>query len=194
MMPRLSTTTALVMSAILLAACSPQSNTPAPFATLTPGSPTAPTSQPTSAEPVEATTAAPASFYIQPGVPQNIAASVVGTLAQAGYVQTATPDGTVLRVVLDPPQDAALNAQWVYALVEPFAIVQDEVTGARFLNLWAGNAEAQSELLYAEPSSRLVLTQNTADLLAVKLGARPSEADSGVPLLVEPDPAVLVDT
>src|SRR5690348_6663026 len=128
MMPRFSPITALLISAILLVACgTPNSNTPAPFTTLTPGSLSAPTAQPGTIPPADATTAAPASatFCIQPGVPQSVAASVVGTLAQSGYVQAAAPDSTVLQVVLDPPQGTALTAQWVYALAAPFPTITD---------------------------------------------------------------------
>jgi hypothetical protein len=167
-MPRLSTTVALMLSALLIAACSrTQSNTPPPFATLTPGSSVAPTAQPASTRPIDATTAAPATFYIQPGVPQSIASSVVGTLAQAGYVQTATPDGTALRVVLDPPQDAALTAQWVYALTVPFPTIIDGVAWANVVQYWNNPAAG---LAGFDSSPEWVLTPDAASLFALKVG------------------------
>jgi hypothetical protein len=175
MMPRFSKITALFVSAILLAACgTPNSNTPLPFATLTPGSPTAPTLQATSAHPVEATTTAPATFYIQPGVPQSIAASVVGTLAQAGYVQNESPVGTVLRVVLDPPQDAALSAQWVYAMVEPFPFIREDYSWSAFQGFWQDHETiplATGYEPYYEPRRAFALTQDVVDILDIKLGA-----------------------
>jgi hypothetical protein len=168
-MPRFSKIAALFVSAILLAACgTPNSNTLLPFATLTPGSPTAPTAQTTSAQPIEMTTAAPATFYIQPGVPQSIASSVVGTLAQAGYVQTATPDSTLLRVVLNPPQGASLTAQWVYALTAPFPTITDSVAWSDVVRYWTNPAAG---LTGFETSPRWVLTADAADLLSIKAGA-----------------------
>ena len=167
-MPRISMITALLVSAILLAACGTPNSTPLPFATLTPGSPTAPTAQPTIAQPIEATTAAPATFYIQPGVPQSIAAAVVGTLAQAGYVQSAAPDGTVLRVILDPPPDAALSAQWVYALAAPFPTITDAVTWADLVQYWNNPAAG---LAGFESSPEWVLTADAASSFALKAGA-----------------------
>jgi hypothetical protein len=192
-MPRISAIAALILSAGFLVACSTaQGNSPTPLASLTA---LAPTSQSASPLPIDATTAVPAGFFIQPGVPQAIVDQVLSILSQAGYIQTDVPDGSVMRVVLDPPPDAVLTAQWTYALVEPFPYVLDEYQWSRFLHFWAGSeTETRSELPYDEPSSRFVLTQSTYDLLTGKLGARQAAANDYAPVVIEPDPALLADT
>lgn len=114
-------------------------------------------------------TASPLAFYIQPGVPPALASAVAAALTPAGYTQQTTPDGAAARLVLDPGPQAALTAQWVYAVAAPFPTVADDVTWAGLQNYWLTGDPASLPGFESPPA--LVISTDMADLLIAKLGA-----------------------
>ncbi len=169
----------IALLTLLLTACAARPSIPAPTLDPTPPAAASPPN------PVGLTaTPAPAGVYIQPGVPGDIVSRVMPVLAQAGYAQQGTPDGAAVRVVLNPGPEAALTAQWVYAMVAPFPTVPDGVSWAGFTGYW--QRTDASGLGGFNPAPRIALAADEADLLIAVIG--PGAA--GLPLdLVGPGQA-----
>ena len=123
-------------------------------------------------------------FYIDGGVPGGIAGPVTTALINSGWQQTGDASNP-LRVIMNPPPEAALTAEWVYVLVAPFPTVVDNVTWASFLNYWANGAMDGLPDFGGPP--RIVLLGGTG----VDIG-QPSSAIP-INLLAEAEPSELVD-
>lgn len=124
-------------------------------------------------------TPAPPAFWIQPGAPSAIIDGIVPVLTDAGYVLSDIPDAAAVSIVLDPGPEAALTAQWVYALVAPFPTVSDSVSWQDFQSYWQGSA---STLAGFETAPQLIITQDMLDWLTARFGA-----------LAESTPITLID-
>jgi poly-gamma-glutamate synthesis protein (capsule biosynthesis protein) len=130
--------------------------------------------QPAATAPAEiAPTPEPAGYYIQPGVPQALADTLAPALNEAGLIAQESPEGAILRVVLDPAPGVALAGTRVYAVVAPFPTVPDGLNWSAFLAYWqTGSSEGLPD--FGAPP-QLVLTQDVADLLTLRYGP-PSDA------------------
>jgi poly-gamma-glutamate synthesis protein (capsule biosynthesis protein) len=128
------------------------------------GDPVIPSPQPTEPN----VTPEVVSFYVQPGVPSSLAETVSATLTQAGFVRVDAAEGAALRVVLNPGADAALTAQWVYALVTPFPTIPDDIMWTEIGAYWRG--EVASLGSFPTPP-QWVVTEETLTLLTALLGA-----------------------
>lgn len=164
------------LAALLLASCAqPVAHVPTlpPTTSDTPGE----TIQNT---PVPSPTLPPSTYYIQPGVPQEIADVVEPALAEMGFTPSAEPGGTSIQVTIEP-SGADLTALWTYALVAPFPTVIDELSWSVFAAYWAGDLGTLSG---DDGPPRLILTSDVAGILIHRLGP-PAE---NVPLdLYQPD-------
>jgi len=88
-------------------------------------------------------TPAPPGVWIQPGVPQGFVASVFDPLGKViGTMQVDSAANANIRLVLDPPTDAILTSQTVYALVAPFPTPADGVTWADLQAYWQGRSNS----------------------------------------------------
>lgn len=164
-MPRLLPTLALILCALLLAACgSPAATAIAP--TL-PGEPTA-TAAPQSQDPAATNTPLVNGFYIQPGVPAAIATFVIDTLTAAGYMQVDAPESARLRVILDPTENAALTTEYIYAVAAPFPTVRDAIAWGDLIGYWAGGAQPSSAPY--SPASQFLMTDDVRAFLETRLG------------------------
>ncbi len=142
--------------------------------------PTADAVQPAVDAPAPASTPTPSppppGFWIQPGVPQTIVERVSPVLSGAGYVPVGSAEGAALSIVLNPGPDAALTAEWVYALAAPFPTVPDDVSWEALVRYWGGDLGA---LPAFGPAPDLAATPDEVDLLLATL----SPVGEGVPLL-----------
>jgi hypothetical protein len=156
----------VLVAALLMVACSTASSAIGP--TLPPNTDPAAANTPIVQIIPPTLTPEPLTFWIQSGVPQTIVNNVTGVLTQAGYVQSDAPDGAILQVVLDPGPDAALTAQWVYAVAAPFATVPDSISLAELQAYWQGSAGTISTF---ESAPNLVISTDVADLLIARFGS-----------------------
>jgi poly-gamma-glutamate synthesis protein (capsule biosynthesis protein) len=104
----------------------------------------APTQRPDPASPIPASTPTPTGtptlYWIQPGVPPELAAKVTYVLEQEGFNAAPSADGAQVQIILNPPASARLTAQIVYALVAPFPTVPDDVSLEVLKALWQNGA------------------------------------------------------
>ncbi|MCC6905818.1 MAG: CapA family protein [Anaerolineae bacterium] len=167
---------ASALIALMLAGCAvpvvpaaPAAEAPAAAASATPEVPGL--TAPPSAQPA---------FFVQPGTPPEIVERISPVLAQAGLVQTENADAADLTVMPNPGPDAALSAQWVYAVATPFPTVPDGIEFGALQSYWqTGDA---SRLPFSAPP-KIVVTSDAATILITLLGA---PYDSNALLIASP--------
>lgn len=137
--------TSLLLFAILLAACAPAAQTPAPT----------PSPMPTAAVPTPTQTPLPDALWVSPAAPdalRELAASwnipIVADAASATQTLEMADTGSV----------------WIYALVAPFPTVQDGVTSEDLISAWKN---ASSLTLNGQP---LLMAESTLRALTAQWG------------------------
>jgi hypothetical protein len=170
---------ALLVASVLIA-CSGPSAAPDPVVTGSPVTPTAVLPVDTQVAEQAASTPEPAltGYWVQPGVPDDLVEQVAPVLEASGLMAVDAPEAAAAQIVLSPGDDAALQAEWVYALATPFATVPDGLTWDGFRRYWLeGVLDGMAEF---DGPPQIVITQNVVDLLTVILGS-PAE---GLPLQI----------
>ena len=132
----------LVILLMIIPACEPivqpVEPSPALVETALPTETTAPTPIPPTLTPTEE----PIRVWFDPGLPEELLEEQLsGLVAQYGAEMVVSP----LRLSFSPGDELS---QWVFALVAPFATVQDSIEGQDFLTFWqAGISSAADELV-----------------------------------------------
>ena len=132
----------LVILLMIIPACEPivqpVEPSPALVETALPTETTAPTPIPPTLTPTEE----PIRVWFDPGLPEELLEEQLsGLVAQYGAEMVDSP----LRFSFSPGEELS---QWVFALVAPFATVQDSIEGQDFLTFWqAGISSAADELV-----------------------------------------------
>ena len=132
----------LVIILMIIPACEPivqpVEPSPALVETALPTETTAPTPIPPTLTPTEE----PIRVWFDPGLPEELLEEQLsGLVAQYGAEMVDSP----LRLSFSPGDELS---QWVFALVAPFATVQDSIEGQDFLTFWqAGISSAADELV-----------------------------------------------
>ena len=132
----------LVILLMIIPACEPivqpVEPSPALVETALPTETTAPTPIPPTLTPTEE----PIRVWFDPGLPEELLEEQLsGLVAQYGAEMVDSP----LRLSFSPGDELS---QWVFALVAPFATVQDSIEGQDFLTFWqAGISSAADELV-----------------------------------------------
>ena len=132
----------LVILLMIIPACEPivqpVEPSPALVETALPTETTAPTPIPPTLSPTEE----PIRVWFDPGLPEELLEEQLsGLVAQYGAEMVVSP----LRLSFSPGDELS---QWVFALVAPFATVQDSIEGQDFLTFWqAGISSAADELV-----------------------------------------------
>ena len=128
-------------------------------------------------------TPVPLTYWTQAGVPADLAASARKALEGAGFSAASSAEGTQVQIVLNPPPDARLVVQRVYAVVVPFPTVADDISLADLKILWQGGANTPANF---DSSPRVFATADVSATLEPLLGKAGAE-------LVQTDEAGLVD-
>jgi len=169
----------LVLLLCLLVACAPATSAPTQLPT------------PTRIPPTQTSTPMPAAFWISPAVPTALRDST----ADWDIPRTASESSATLKLAPGGSGDST----WVYALVAPFATVQDGATLDELLQVWRGqgggprdaygrtpfagrplmmaeSTRAAFTSLWGEPASGAVRIEDEGALLDLAWGDMPSWA------------------
>ncbi len=118
--------------------------------------------------------------WVQPGVPGGIATRTLETLTRSGFTQVDNPGLASVKLVLNPPADAALTARIVYALAAPFPTIPDGVSWADLQAYWQGQSPT---LPGFDTPPQFVVAPEVADMISARLGT------AGNPVVVAGYPA-----
>jgi poly-gamma-glutamate synthesis protein (capsule biosynthesis protein) len=175
---RLPKALALILFALMLAACS---DAPPPVASPTLAPTVAPTLTP-SPSPSPTATPAPRRVFTSGAMPDAIRAQVNDVLAKqpGAFAATHDPNTADLQVAFAPNIDVPTIGQMVYALVAPFPTLVDDVPLSAVQAAWQGQ---KVECDGCEFTGPLRLTDSTLQAMKVILG----EPAQGAVEIVTPD-------
>ncbi len=144
----------LVILLMIIPACEPivqpVEPSPALVETALPTETTAPTPIPPTLTPTEE----PIRVWFDPGLPEELLEEQLsGLVAQYGAEMVDSP----LRFSYSPGDELS---QWVFALVAPFATVQDSIEGQDFLTFWQTGISSAADELVVEQSAFSGLSQS----------------------------------
>ena len=143
----------LVIILMIIPACEsivqPVEPSPALVETALPTETTAPTPLPPTLTPTEE----PIRVWFDPGLPEELLEEQLsGLVAQYGAEMVVSP----LRLSFSPGDELS---QWVFALVAPFATVQDSIEGQDFLTFWQTGISSATDELVVEQAAFSGLSQ-----------------------------------
>ena len=143
----------LVILLMIIPACEPivqpVEPSPALVETALPTETTAPTPLPPTLTPTEE----PIRVWFDPGLPEELLEEQLsGLVAQYGAEMVDSP----LRFSYSPGDELS---QWVFALVAPFATVQDSIEGQDFLTFWQTGISSAADELVVEQAAFSGLSQ-----------------------------------
>lgn len=143
----------LVILLMIIPACKPivqpVEPSPALVETALPTETTAPTPIPPTLTPTEE----PIRVWFDPGLPEELLEEQLsGLVAQYGAEMVVSP----LRLSFSPGDELS---QWVFALVAPFATVQDSIEGQDILTFWQTGISSAADELVVEQSAFSGLSQ-----------------------------------
>lgn len=143
----------LVILLMIIPACEPIVQpvhpSPALVETALPTETTAPTPIPPTLTPTEE----PIRVWFDPGLPEELLEEQLsGLVAQYGAEMVVSP----LRLSFSPGDELS---QWVFALVAPFATVQDSIEGQDFLTFWQTGISSAADELVVEQAAFSGLSQ-----------------------------------
>ena len=143
----------LVILLMIIPACEPivqpVEPSPALVETALPTETTAPTPLPPTLTPTEE----PIRVWFDPGLPEELLEEQLsGLVAQYGAEMVVSP----LRLSFSPGDELS---KWVFALVAPFATVQDSIEGQDFLTFWQTGISSATDELVVEQAAFSGLSQ-----------------------------------
>ena len=143
----------LVILLMIIPACEPivqpVEPSPALVETALPTETTAPTPIPPTLTPTEE----PIRVWFDPGLPEELLEEQLsGLVAQYGAEMVDSP----LRLSFSPGDELS---QWVFALVAPFATIQDSIEAQEFLTFWQTGISSAADELVVEQSAFSGLSQ-----------------------------------